>query len=363
MRVKALLYMSILFMFISPAFAQINIKGKVLDEKNEPLSGASILIKSSKKGTTTGSDGSFTLSAQAGTKLLVTAIGYEPYEIAAGSNMAIKLNVDTKLLNDVVITGVGVATSKKRVAIDVASVNTKDFAKSATGSIEQALTGQIAGAQIQQNGGTPGSGFNIILRGINSLGNSNPLILVDGVQILDLTTLDPANVERVEVVKGAAGGTLYGAQGANGVIQVFTKKGAVNGKLNITASSKVSIDNILQGNNILAKNHHYTTDATGNILNSSGNIISRDGTGAWADPAVPDPSANPGTVNNKTYNIPIFNHVDQAFRQALTNNHSINLSGGGNNIDYAFTNLANQSNPLYTHVVSLRFIFGKKNDE
>ena len=74
MRVKALLYMSILFMFISPAFAQINIKGKVLDEKNEPLSGASILIKSSKKGTTTGSDGSFTLSAQAGTKLLVDTL-------------------------------------------------------------------------------------------------------------------------------------------------------------------------------------------------------------------------------------------------------------------------------------------------
>ena len=337
MSVKKLLYMSILFLLISPAFAQINIKGKVSDEKNDPLSGASILIKSTKKGTTSGLDGSFTLSAQRGTKLIVTAIGYEPYEIAAGLNMSIKLNIDTKLLNDVVITGVGVATSKKRVAIDVASVNTKDFAKSATGSIEQALTGQIAGAQIQQNGGTPGSGFNIILRGINSLGSSNPLILVDGVQVLDLTTLDPANVERVEVVKGAAGGTLYGAQGANGVIQVFTKKGAVNGKLSISASSKVSIDNILQGNNILAKNHHYTTDANGNILNSSGNIISRDATGAWADPAVPDPGTNPGTVNNKTYSIPTFNHINQAFRQALTTNHSINLTGGGNNIDYAFT--------------------------
>ncbi len=337
MSVRKLLYMSILFLLISPAFAQINIKGKVLDEKNEALSGASILIKSTKKGTTTGIDGSFTLSAQPGTKLTVTAIGYETYEIAAGSNMVVKLNVDTKLLNDVVITGVGVATSRKRVAIDVASVNTKDFAKSATGSIEQALTGQIAGAQIQQNGGTPGSGFNIILRGINSLGNSNPLILVDGVQVLDLTTLDPSNVERVEVVKGAAGGTLYGAQGANGVIQVFTKKGSVNSKLTINASSKVSVDNILQQNNILAKNHHYVTDAAGNILNNSGNPIARDATGAWADPAVPEPGSNPGTVNNKPYILPTFNHVDQAFRQALTTNHSISLTGGGNSIDYAFT--------------------------
>ena len=337
MRVKTLLYLSILFLFISPVFGQTSIKGKVFDERNQPLAGASVLIKSTKKGTTSNADGSFTLSVQPGTKLIISAVGYDTYEMAAGSNMAIKLNVDNKLLNDVVITGVGVATSKKRVAIDVASVNTKDFAKSATGSIEQALTGQIAGAQIQQNGGTPGSGYNIILRGINSLGNSNPLILVDGVQVLDLTSLDPSNVERVEVVKGAAGGTLYGAQGANGVIQVFTKKGSINSKLNINASSKVSVDNILQGNNILAQNHHYITDVAGNILNSSGNIISRDATGAWADPAVPDPGTSPATVNNKTYGLPTFNHVDQAFRQALTTNHSISLTGGGNSIDYAFT--------------------------
>ena len=337
MRVKTLLYMSMFFLFICPAFSQININGKILDEKNQPISGASILIRSTKLGTTTGADGTFSLSAKPGVKLLVTAVGYDAYEVIAGKSMAIRLNLDTKLLNDVVVTGVGVATSKRKVSIDVASVNTKDFAKSATGSIEQALTGQIAGAQIQQNGGTPGSGFNIILRGINSLGNSNPIILVDGVQVLDLTTLDPSNVERVEVVKGAAGGTMYGAQGANGVIQVFTKKGSLNGKLNISATSKVSIDNILQGNNILAQKHHYTTDANGNILNSSGNIIARDATGAWADPAVPDPSSNPAAVNDKTYNIPTFNHVNQAFRQALTNNHSISLSGGGNNVDYAFT--------------------------
>jgi len=156
MRVKTLLYLSILFLFISPVFGQTSIKGKVFDERNQPLAGASVLIKSTKKGTTSNADGSFTLSVQPGTKLIISAVGYDTYEMAAGSNMAIKLNVDNKLLNDVVITGVGVATSKKRVAIDVASVNTKDFAKSATGSIEQALTGQIAGAQIQQNGGTPG---------------------------------------------------------------------------------------------------------------------------------------------------------------------------------------------------------------
>ena len=122
MRVKTFLYMSMFFLFICPAFGQININGKILDEKNQPISGASILVRSSKLGTTSDTDGKFSLSAKQGVKLLVTAIGYDAYEVAAGQNMAIRLNLDTKLLNDVVITGVGVATSKRKVSIDVASV-------------------------------------------------------------------------------------------------------------------------------------------------------------------------------------------------------------------------------------------------
>jgi TonB-linked SusC/RagA family outer membrane protein len=337
MKLKTLLGLTILFLLNSPLFAQVGINGKVFDDESHPLPGVTIVIKSTKKATTSGADGSFMVSVKPGTKLIFSAVGYDTYEVAASENMMVKLNVDAKTLSDVVVTGVGVATSRKKVSIDVASVSSKDFAKSATVSIEQGLTGQIAGAQIQQNSGQPGSGYNIILRGINSLGNSNPLILVDGVEVTDLTSLDPANVDHVEVVKGAAGGTLYGAQGANGVIQIFTKKGALNSKLSINASSKVSVDNILQGHSVLASNHHYVTDANGNILNAAGNIISRDPTGAWTDPAVPDPGAHPETVNNKTYNIPTFNHLDQAFRQAITYNHSVSLTGGGNSIDYAFT--------------------------
>jgi TonB-linked SusC/RagA family outer membrane protein len=334
---KAPLLLIFTFFLVSSIMAQSRITGKILDFNGMPLPGASIVIMSTKSGTTSGSDGTFTLTVKPGSKLIVSAVDHESEEIAASNNMIIKLTGNSRTLNDIVVTGVGIATSRKRVAIDVASVNPKNFAKSATASIEQGLTGQIAGAQIQQTSGQPGAAYNIILRGVNSLGNSQPLILVDGVEVTDLSTLDPANVDHVEVVKGAAGGTLYGAQGANGVIQVFTKKGSLNGKLSISGSSKVSIDNILRGHSILAKYHHYVTDASGNILNSAGKIISRDSTGAWTDPAVPDPGAFPETVNNKTYNIPTFNHLDQAFRQALTLNHSVSLSGGGNSTDYAFT--------------------------
>ncbi|MDQ2753011.1 MAG: TonB-dependent receptor plug domain-containing protein, partial [Bacteroidota bacterium] len=215
-------------------------------------------------------------------------------------------------------------------------VSSKNFAKSATTSIEQALDGQIAGAQITQTSGQPGAAFNIILRGVNSLGSTQPLILIDGVETRDLTSLDPANVDHIEVVKGAAGGTLYGAQGANGVIQIFTKKGSLDSKLNISVNSKISVDNVLMGNDILAKYHHYVTDANGNILDASGNIISRDATGSWTDPAVPDPTTNPDLKNDKTYNIPTFDHFKQAFRQALTATNTVSFNGGGHSTDYSF---------------------------
>lgn len=333
-----LLFICLLLLIVQQSLAQlVTIGGKVMDDKGTPVSGASVMQKSSTRGTTTLNDGSFTLSVGPNSRLVITAVGFENTEVAAAPDLTIKLTTAAQTLSDVVVTGVGVATSRKRVSIDVASVSSKDFAKSATSSIEQALTGQIAGAQITQTSGKPGAPFNIVLRGINSLGSTNPLILVDGVEARDLTSLDPSNVDRVEVVKGAAGGTLYGAQGANGVIQIFTKKGTLNSRLNINVSSRISIDNVLKGKEILSKLHHYLTDANGNILDASGNPIHQSATGVWSDPAIPDPSANPFATHDKTFNIPVYDHLDQAYRQAVTFTNSISLNGGGNSTDYAFT--------------------------
>src|SRR6185437_7888132 len=147
------------------------------------------------------------------------------------SGLTIALAPDVKSLSDVVVTGVGVATNRKKVPIDVASITSKDFAPSVTTNVQQALDGQIAGASVQQTSGTPGAGFNIILRAVNSLDNTNPLILVDGVQMNqshNINYIDPSIVDHIETVKGPAGAMLYGAQGANGVIQIFTKKGTLN---------------------------------------------------------------------------------------------------------------------------------------
>ncbi|HET6252771.1 MAG TPA: SusC/RagA family TonB-linked outer membrane protein [Puia sp.] len=318
----------------------ITVTGRVTDEKGASVAGATITEKGTRNATTTTDDGTFTIKVRGRAHLIITYIGFEPYEAEAKAGLKVSLTPVAQALSDVVVTGVGIATSRKKVPIDVASVSSKDFAPSVTTNVQQALDGQVAGANIQQTSGTPGASFNITLRGINSLDGTTPLIMVDGVEMDNLNNIDPAIVDHIEVVKGPAGGMLYGAQGANGVIQIFTKKGALNGKMNINFNSKASVDNILKGNHpILSTHHHYTTDANNNILDAAGNPVVRDATGIWTDPQVPIATApaNAFVTNDKTYNLPIFDHIKQGFRQALTFTNSLSLSGGSQVTDYAIT--------------------------
>jgi TonB-linked SusC/RagA family outer membrane protein len=314
----------------------ITVTGKVIDEKGAAITGATITVKGTRMATTSGEDGAFTIKAKNKARLVISYVGYEPYEVDAKEGLKIGLTPTSQSLSDVVVTGVGVATSKKLVPIDVATVSSKDFAPSVTTNIQQALDGQIAGANIQQTSGTPGAPFNITLRGINSLDNTKPLIMVDGVEMDNFQNLDPSIVDHVEVVKGPAGGMLYGAYGANGVIQIFTKKGNLNGKMVITYNSKLSIDNILS-HNILSQHHHYVTNANGNILDENGDPIAQASNGEWSDPQVPDPTVNPNLQNNLKFNIPTYNHLKQGFHQAMTFVNSVSVLGGSSSTDYAFT--------------------------
>ena len=344
MRVLLLVAVAVLFACIEGQAQQtITVSGKVTDEKGAAIAGATITQKGTRNATTSHDDGSWTLQVPNKAKLIISYVGYEPREIESRTGLTISLAPDVKSLSDVVVTGVGVATNRKKVPIDVGTVSSKDFAPSVTTNVQQALDGQIAGASVQQSSGTPGAGFNIILRAVNSLDNTNPLILVDGVQMNqanNINNIDPSIVDHIEVVKGPAGAMLYGAQGANGVIQVFTKKGTLNGRMTINFNSKVSVDNILTGRHpLLSTHHHYVTDANNNMLDSKGNSIAKDATGIWSDPQVPIATApaNAFLTNDKTYNIPIYDHIKQGFRQALTFSNSINISGGTQNSDYAIT--------------------------
>jgi TonB-linked SusC/RagA family outer membrane protein len=336
MRKNLLLIFFLMLCLVTDIYAQDRKVTGTITGKDDglPLPGVTVTAKGSKLGTTTGSSGTFTLTVPNGvTELVVSFLGYTTQTVPISPGMRVSLAVDSKELSEVVVTGVGTATDKRKIGVDVASLSAKNFAKSvATGSVEQALQGQIAGAVIRTNSGQPGEGANIILRGINSLQSSYPMILVDGVETESLNGLDPTVIDRIEVVKGAAAGMLYGAQGGNGVIQVFTKRGTRGTAPSITFSSKFSSDRILQGDDLLANNHHYVTDDEGYILDNNGVRVARGDDGKYTEPAL---LSGAETLNNKPYKETLYDHLDQAFKTASTFNQNLNISGGGEKSDYS----------------------------
>lgn len=343
------------------------ITGKIRDDKGVPLDNVSVLVKGASIGTTTNADGDFTLSVPAGAKTLVFSrvnMNSSEVDIGTGSTINATLQASDKVLDEVVVTGVGTATSKRKVAISIESITAKDLPKVPQGSIDQALVGKIPGAQITSISGQPGQQAAILLRGINTLSSTQPMIMVDGVQInatsnrngtlssddnqgrgnvvstnqsSRLSDLDLSNVERVEVIQGAAAATIYGAQGANGVIQIFTKKGAKNGKTNITINSRVSMDNVLTGKLKLADHHFYETDAEGYIISNSNQRLNfNTGTGQVLQPKLPASLVD--AVNDKPFKEQLYDNIDASFvDNAATFNNSVNISGGRDKFDYSLT--------------------------
>lgn len=354
MRKLILALLGCLVMVSYPAIAQtVTVSGKISDASGNPVAGASVLEKGTRNGVSSDASGFFSISVKTGATLEITAIGFESVEVAAGSDMKVTMQTSTSNLNEVIVTGVGAATSRKKVAIDVGSLAMKNAGKSAVASVEQALQGQIAGATVQFTSGLPGASAQIVLRGLNDLAGTGPIVLVDGVEIkTGLTGLDLSAVDRVEVVKGAAAGTLYGAQGAGGVIQIFTKRGAKTGrKPNIDIRQQFSSDEVIQLNDLMAANHHFVTDADG-FITRGGVRIKPDANGAWPDPSFMDAGltgqAAADVVNSKPYREPIYDHLAQAYRKAKTSNTNLNITGGNEFADYSFNmGFLNQENVLY----------------
>lgn len=326
-----------LFVLATGLAQTITISGKVVDDKGNALAGASILEKGTRNGASADANGTFSIKVKSGATLFVSSIGFEGQQIKASPNLLIKLTSDISSLNEVVVTGVGTATSKKRLAISVESITADKLPATPAASIDQALAGKIAGAQITSSSGNPGSPASIQLRGINTIqGGTQPMILVDGVEMGSsaLSTLDLNSVERVEVVQGAASATIYGAQGANGVIQIFTKKGKA-GTARIDVSSRVSWDNYINKGGVHQPiNHSFQTNAAGDIINTNGSILSRNAAGVWDNGVWMN---GPNDQNNKPYknNTQYFDHIAQLFSQAMTTNNSISMSGGKEKSDYS----------------------------
>jgi TonB-dependent starch-binding outer membrane protein SusC len=358
----------------------IEISGKVADDKGIPIAGASVQEKGSRKGTTTDAEGFFKLNAKSGITLVISSVGFDSRQVVADkASLTITLKTSNLALSEVVVTGVGAATSKRKLGISVESITSDKLPSIPSGTLDQALIGKIPGAQISSVSGNPGDKVNIVLRGINTVqGGTRPLIMMDGVEIPfeNLTTLDMSQVERVEVVQGAASASLYGAQGANGVIQIFTKKGT-RGKLSINASSSITQNSFINAGDFgKADKHPYLTDASGNIVYQGTNsgLGYKAGDPINVDPVlgiilgsnslsyrygsnVPGlPVLAPGETQNYTRygildprnkhdqaytgNLHYYDHFKQVFQSASSRNSSVSISGGGEKSDFniAFSN-------------------------
>lgn len=217
--------------FSSLSYAQngrFNIKGVVVDEQGEPLIGASVFVKGTTEGVVTDMDGAFALSVQGGATLTASYIGYLSKDIEVGNrdNLTISLEPDSKTLEEVVVIGYG-TVKKKDLTGSVASVRGDDLAAKKTTTLSTALQGTLSGVLVQRSGNAPGaSASSIRVRGITTMGNSNPLIIVDGVQTDDIDYVNSNDVESISVLKDAAAASIYGAKAAAGVILITTKRGS-----------------------------------------------------------------------------------------------------------------------------------------
>jgi TonB-dependent starch-binding outer membrane protein SusC len=208
--------------------AVFNLSGKVVDEQGVGLPGVSVLLKGTTSGTTTDADGKFTLSAPDGNGMLIVSyIGYMRQEVAVNNRtlLDITLAPDAKSLSEVVVIGYG--TQKQReVTGSIATLQAKQLEDQPVGQLTQKIQGRIAGVQINQASGTPGSGMAIRIRGAASINAGNtPLYVVDGFPIVGgINNINPNEIESFSVLKGASAAALYGSRAANGVVLITTKK-------------------------------------------------------------------------------------------------------------------------------------------
>lgn len=347
---RYLLLLGVVMLITVSSFAQNRIvSGKVTSaDDGTSLPGVNVVIRGTSGGTVTDADGNYSLNVPIGSNTLVFSfIGLQTKEVVIGNTTTLDviMGADITQLSEVVVTGSGVATDKKKLGIAVESLGAEKLPATPTASIDQALIGKIAGAQISSVSGNPGDPVNIVLRGINTVqGGTKPLILVDGIQVgaTDINSLDLSNVDRIEVVQGAASASIYGAQGANGVIQVFTKKGQ-KGKLTVNFSSSYSANQFLNNGNVhKSRLHPYLTDANNNIIDADGNILDYNEVGSieglsyqyggGARYAIQDIR----NVNSKPYNanLKYYDHFKQVFKTGSTYNNALSLSGASDKVDY-----------------------------
>lgn len=289
------------------------ISGTVTSE-GEPLIGASVVEKGTTNGTLTDVDGKFTLSVKENATIEVSYIGFTPKTFAVGQQTVfnVELKEEANVLNEVVAIGYGVQKKKLNTGATL-QVKGDEVAKLNTTNPLQALQGQAPGVQISSTSGQPGADMKVTIRGLGTVGNSGPLYIIDGIEG-DISVLNAADIQSIDVLKDAASAAIYGAQAANGVILVTTKQGS-KGKGQVSFDAYYGVQNVARKAKMLNANE-YMAIMNEQALNSGSALFDFDSMGTLANT----------------------NWINQMFKDdAKTENYSLNVNGGSEASVYALS--------------------------
>lgn len=336
---NVLLKISGLFLFLiflgNMGFAQSrNIKGKITDNKGEPIPSVTIMVKGTTKGTLTDANGIFSFDVDQNTKTLVCSfLGMKTQEVLVGpsSFYNIKLEPDLVNLDEVVVVGYG--TQKKTdISGSVATVRTDEMIAQPTTDLQGMLKGKVAGLYITQSDARPGGSSNVLLRGIRSLkGGNSPLYVVDGTPMSSINELNISDVESISVLKDASSQAIYGARASNGVILITTKKGTdLNNKVRVNYSAYYSIQNVDPNFEIFSPEEYIQLRREayrGDLANASNNWL-----GAYPADVQMFTPLEMENISNRNW----VNWTDYAFKKNVPlTKHDISVSGGNENNQYS----------------------------
>lgn len=295
------------------------LSGTIVDENGDPIMGASVYNKRTKSGAISDINGRFALEGTSGDEISITYLGYTTLHVKGTGNMSLKMEPDAKVLEDVVVVGYG--TQKKvNLSGSVAQVDSKTLTNRPISSVSAGLQGLMPGITVNNTSGAPGyDNGSIHIRGIGTLNNSSPYILVDGVES-SLNAIDPNDIESISVLKDASSAAIYGSKASNGVILVTTKRGN-SGKAKVSYSGYFGVQNATKLVDRMSSAEY--ADYYNKVLTAAGK------------PArFTDEEIQKFKDGSDPYNYPNIDWYDLAFKTGIEHRHNVNVTGGTDRTHY-----------------------------
>ncbi len=332
MKISKLLTLCVAFLLAGAGMYAQNIKvtGTVTDASNgDPLIGAAVVVKGTTNGTSTDLDGRFELTAPNGATLEFSCIGYAGKELPASAVMNVAMDVDTRFLDEVVVTGY-MTEKKSDLTGSVAVVKMKEVADIPTGNVMTALQGRVAGMNVSTDGTPGGTSTSSLIRGTTTINNSSPLYVIDGVMTRSNigTIISSNDIESMQVLKDAASAAIYGAQAANGVVIITTKR-AQEGQIRVDFQSTVTLQTVQKGIPLMnaqqwgevywaAYKNDFGVTPKSTIYGDGPNAKLNLGQPYWTDPNNPDLKM---LISDTDW-------FKESYRNALMENYSLSISKG-----------------------------------